>query len=335
MNVKGVVFGQCIGDALGLATEFMKKDEIKLKYPNVDYFKYSDIVQDYHRTAWKKGDWTDDSDQMLIILKCILENNLTKENFAKKLNDWYHNGHPEFGDTNSAGIGNTVRWVINEEDFVTNPHKASRMIWETTMCSSASNGAVMRTSIIGILDSVDEVVEKSVEICKCTHYDVKCRISCIFISCLVHYLIRDTDIRNSIINSKKQVFDYLKLTIKYKEEWGAITDKNYFNKAWNEFEKTIRIHDLKELNLEEHIGYTFKPVGCAIWALTSKKTYQEAINEIIFEGGDSDTNAAVAGAILGSYVKFRRFPEHLVDGLVFKTELEKYCQILNDRFTKT
>lgn len=37
-------------------------------------FKHKAIVCDVHRNKWKEGDWTDDSDQMLMILMSITDN---------------------------------------------------------------------------------------------------------------------------------------------------------------------------------------------------------------------------------------------------------------------
>jgi ADP-ribosylglycohydrolase len=70
---KGVIYGQAIGDALGLGTEFLSKSEVSEYYPNGLRY-YDQIVQDEHRCRWIIGDWTDDTDQMLCILDSLIEN---------------------------------------------------------------------------------------------------------------------------------------------------------------------------------------------------------------------------------------------------------------------
>lgn len=71
-KIKGTIYGQAIGDALGLATEGMAEEEISQKYPN-GITHYSDIFQDRHRRRWKIGDWTDDTDMMLCIANAVIK----------------------------------------------------------------------------------------------------------------------------------------------------------------------------------------------------------------------------------------------------------------------
>ena len=50
----GTIFGQVVGDALGLSTEFMSKQEVDRFYPN-GIEDYSQIVQDDHRRRWQSS----------------------------------------------------------------------------------------------------------------------------------------------------------------------------------------------------------------------------------------------------------------------------------------
>ena len=71
-RIKGTIYGQAIGDALGLGTEGMTDEDIAWKYPN-GIRHYSDIFQDRHRKRWKIGDWTDDTDMMLCISNAVIK----------------------------------------------------------------------------------------------------------------------------------------------------------------------------------------------------------------------------------------------------------------------
>ena len=76
-KIKGTIYGQVIGDALGLGAEFMTKDEVKEHYPN-GLTNYSQIIQDKHLSRWQKGAWTDDTDQFLCIMDSIIDKGKVK-----------------------------------------------------------------------------------------------------------------------------------------------------------------------------------------------------------------------------------------------------------------
>ena len=92
----GTIFGQAVGDALGLSTEFMSKQEVDRFYPN-GIEDYSQIVQDDHRRRWQRGDRTDDTDMMLCILDsfvaCLKVDIL---DIARRFKEWMMNGKMVF-----------------------------------------------------------------------------------------------------------------------------------------------------------------------------------------------------------------------------------------------
>lgn len=69
---RGCLYGQAIGDALGLETEFMTDEDIAWKYHH-GLQHYKQIYQDRHRKRWEIGDWTDNTDMMLCIADAVIE----------------------------------------------------------------------------------------------------------------------------------------------------------------------------------------------------------------------------------------------------------------------
>ena len=92
----GTIFGQAVGDALGLSTEFMSKQEVDRFYPN-GIEDYSQIVQDDHRRRWQRGDWTDDTDMMLCILDSFVAcQKVDILDIARRFKEWMTNGKMVF-----------------------------------------------------------------------------------------------------------------------------------------------------------------------------------------------------------------------------------------------
>ena len=139
----GTIFGQAVGDALGLSTEFMSKQEVDQFYPN-GIEDYSQIVQDDHRRRWQRGDWTDDTDMMLCILDSFVAcQKVDILDIARRFKEWMMNG--------GMGIGRHTYNVMALGDYTSNPQKAAEIIWKMGKKKAAANGAVMRTSVVGLM----------------------------------------------------------------------------------------------------------------------------------------------------------------------------------------
>jgi ADP-ribosylglycohydrolase len=93
---------------------------------------------------------------------------------------------------------------------------------------------------------------------------------------------------------------------------------------------------LEALDLDEgmnpgepnRLGYTLKALGAALWALRHASTFAEGLLPVIDEAGDADTNAAVAGALLGARFGLRGIPEPWVAELVQGWELAERVERL-------
>lgn len=139
----GIIFGQAVGDALGLSTEFMSKQEVDRFYPN-GIEDYSQIVQDDHRRRWQRGDWTDDTDMMLCILDSFVAcQKVDILDIARRFKEWMMNG--------GMGIGRHTYNVKALGNYTSNPQKAAEIIWKMGKKKAAANGAVMRTSVVGLM----------------------------------------------------------------------------------------------------------------------------------------------------------------------------------------
>jgi ADP-ribosylglycohydrolase len=91
---------------------------------------------------------------------------------------------------------------------------------------------------------------------------------------------------------------------------------------------------LEELELSGNglIGYCFKAFGCAVWALRYATSFEDRIARILREGGDSDTNASAAGALLGARLGFVALPKEFVERLLVGNwlwiEIGQYLELM-------
>jgi ADP-ribosylglycohydrolase len=71
----------------------------------------------------------------------------------------------------------------------------------------------------------------------------------------------------------------------------------------------------------EDQGYVLHTVELAFSALASAADFEEGIVAVVSRGGDTDTNACVAGALLGAKLGKSRIPERWVAKLKAAPEL--------------
>lgn len=290
----GCIFGQAVGDALGLGTEFMTREQVDGSYPH-GLSDYGQIIQDHHRRRWKRGDWTDDTEMMLCIARAIIQDNgIRPSTIAENFKEWMDSAR-------AMGIGNHTHTVLSVGDYVQHPVKTSQVVWNLSGKNAASNGGIMRSSVVGLLPTYDS---KNAEItCMLTHYDPRCIGSCVLLSKIIHELV------------------YYNVQVSLEDLYAI----------GNLYDKRIREHILyayqadncRSLGLDspDTMGYTLLTLRAGLWAYFHAENFEEGLLDIINAGGDADTNAAVACSILGAKFGFENIPTKYITGLTRRDEL--------------
>ncbi|RIB12549.1 ADP-ribosylglycohydrolase-domain-containing protein [Gigaspora rosea] len=197
-KLKGCIFGAALGDAVGLATEFMSKEKAKKLYGIGPISFGSDkgykFYVDRQREKWFTGEWTDDTDQQLLIIDSLICSNgiFNTKDFANRLSKWNDDGYPELDNKPPNGIGKTVGSVLRHSKFKKQPHRAAWDIWVQFNCNMAANGALMRTAILGFPFFWDEkqVIKQTLQATKATHADPRCCVSSVIVTILISRLIQ-------------------------------------------------------------------------------------------------------------------------------------------------
>ncbi|XP_056005531.1 ADP-ribosyl-[dinitrogen reductase] glycohydrolase-like isoform X2 [Ostrea edulis] len=323
-RIRAVLYGQCVGDAIGLLTEFLTKEEAKKYYKTVKKtleYKHKAIVCDLHRNRWKEGDWTDDSDQMLLILLSITDNNgvVIYKDVARRLKDWMREGIPELGDSGGLGIGRTTHTVLHHKNYLEDPHGTSEYVWRESQCNIAPNGAVMRTSVVGVhqFEDLEQVAKNASDIARITHHDHRCQASAVAVSVTIAMMLQ----RNKRHLDRK---GHYHINLLIQEAYDIAVRYIVKEEQKQELLTYMKCSDIKWLKLAEagKIGYTFKSLGSGFWAL-KQNDFRKAITKIVMEGGDADTNACVAGALLACKLGLEAIPSSWRDTLLHKEWLDQ------------
>lgn len=285
-RMEGCLYGQAIGDALGLGSEFMSKVEVSRNYPN-GLKNYDQIIQDAHRRRWAKGAWTDDTDMMLCILEGYENGRFNIHRVASNFKEWFK-GTP-------MGIGNHTYNVLFMGDYVEQPEMCSKLWWDLSHQQSAANGALMRTSVVGLAQN--NIVEQAEGICMLTHYDPRCIGSCVIAVSIIH---------NLVYHNRQLSYSEIKtIAQKYDERIPEWIDMAYTGS------------EISMLELDEpySIGYTLRTLSAALWCYWHSKSFEDGLVSVVNEGGDADTNAAIACAILGAKFGYISIPDYYIEEL--------------------
>ncbi|WP_314665418.1 ADP-ribosylglycohydrolase family protein [Prevotella aurantiaca] len=299
-KIYGILFGQAIGDALGLGTEFMSKIEAKKYYPD-RLTDYSQIIRDYHRSKFQLGAWSDDTDMMLCIANAFIEeSDFNLHTIARNFKNWLYA-------SDTRGVGQTTFKVLSIADYVEKPQQVAELIWKMSRTKNAANGAVMRTAIVGLLK--ENVAKTAKDVCLLTHFDPRCVGSCVIISEIINHLIWK--------NEQLSLSQITEIGNQYDNTITEYIDKAFYN-------------DIDSLELDEpsSIGYTLKALGAALWCYFHSRNFEEGLLTIVNEAGDADTNAAIACAVLGAKYGYNNIPKKYVDGLKKKEYLAKVADDL-------
>ncbi|XP_071961495.1 uncharacterized protein [Antedon mediterranea] len=318
-KIIGLMYGAAIGDALGLCTENLTQDECQFYYEEDDLI-YKNSINDKHRLQWDKGDWTADFDQMVLLLDSILHwaGVVDELDFAKRLFLWSKHGFPDLGDTKGyEEFSNSVAKAVHHKEFTKKPHDVSQEIWQKAFdeddpesCDHlADNGALVRTALLGIphFHDLKEVSSNAIRICKATHFDPRCRASCVIVSALIASILQNSH----PLSNKKHLDAMISGAVDLgKEQLKSSNHKkqlaNYCSKQ--SVEQVVNCDQNKP-------SLTFKPVGVTLAALRSQLDFKTALSKIIMLGADSNSNACVTGAVLGCMYGYHALPKEWVQDL--------------------
>lgn len=293
----GCLYGQAIGNALGLQSEFMSRDEVTSRYaPMLQYYN-QDFPNGY-------GVWEDDdTKQMLCILdEFVTSKTITLNGLAANLLNWL--------ESDGRGCGNLVYQVLTHRDFLKNPISAAHDRWELSHRESAPNGALMRTSVVGLWP--ENVEKNTIVACRVTHYDPQCVGSCVIATEIIYNLVWE--------NKSLSYSDILSIGQQYDDRIAEWIKLAYESTEFSEL----------ELDSPSGMGYTLRTLAAALWCYWHADSFESGLLAVVNEGGDADTNAAIACAIIGAKYGYDAIPRYYIENLHNENE---YRQKVNNFIT--
>jgi ADP-ribosyl-[dinitrogen reductase] hydrolase len=265
-RVAGVLLGQAAGDALGAGYEFTTPPpDAPIRMKGGGSFR------------WEPGEWTDDTQMAICVAESVSTGSLDPVEVARQFLDWYA-GHPrDVGHQTSCALSRAKR----PEDLAA---KARECHMENP--DAAGNGSLMRTGPVALayLGKPDRVAEAAREISSLTHAHPRCGDACV-----LWCLAIDRAVSEGVFELAAGL------------EWLPEERRDFWAERIREAE-TLPPSGFKPN------GYVVTALQAAWAAITQtpvpedepSRYLPDALVAAVRIGDDTDTVAAIAGALLGA-----------------------------------
>jgi ADP-ribosylglycohydrolase len=290
-RVVGSVLGLALGDALGAPFEFLRSRNVPDPLPAFE-------------RPWlgrPPGSTTDDTALALNLVRSLAaRNGFDAADLLERHLEWFRSEPPDVGTL----VGRVLRRADLGEDAVT----AARDIWsERGPEVSAGNGSVMYCAPLGLAyaNRPHELLEVAPALSELTHYDGRCRTACLAITLAVAGLVRGEDAEDAARGALTAVED-----LDGGEELEFLVEAAGSSRAIDGPDQ----------------GFCLFTAGVAFQALVRGGDAETELTRVVSLGGDTDTNASVAGALLGARDGITGLPsawlERLEDADAIRAEAE-------------
>lgn len=269
-RIKGMFAGVFIGDALGAPHEF--KGNAKTPYTGkLEHAAFLN-TQFQGRKELAIGQVTDDSEMTLALLRTILrDRDYVKNNVIQAYLEWANSGGWMIG-INTKALFRGVRTIKGYEARI------AKVLAVPEDQRSQSNGALMRCSPLALI------------------WDNQCVLDDVAITnpsmvVMDAVLVHVTALRFALQGiAGPEIFENVSKIAQTAEVQAVIAQ--------------VRNREVR--NIVQNKGWCLHAVYCMLMVITSFTSYSEAMRWVITSqpGSDTDTNACIAGAVLGAILGY-------------------------------
>jgi ADP-ribosyl-[dinitrogen reductase] hydrolase len=279
-RIVGSVLGLALGDALGAPFEGRMLEEVPDPLPALEL-------------PWMglpPGSTTDDTAMARNLVRSLAaRGELDPDDLVARHLEWFRSGPPD--------VGAFTRRVLSRVDRGEDAFEAARAIWEERGPEvSAGNGSVMYCAPLGLAyaDRAEELVQVAPTLSALTHYDERCRTAVLALTLSVAALVPGQSPEGAVGAGLNAVVD---------------------REGGEELEYLVEMAGVGRRIDGPDQGFCLFTAGVALQSLLGTGDFETEVRRVVALGGDTDTNAAVAGALLGALVGEGGLPDPWLDRL--------------------
>ncbi|PYP38388.1 MAG: ADP-ribosylglycohydrolase [Gemmatimonadetes bacterium] len=267
-RARGALLGLVAGNQLGVPTEHLgTADAIRKAFPNG--------VVDLAPPP-KNSPYDDDAAMALLLGESLLASQgFDANDVARRWVKWMK--------VDGRGIGMTTRRALTLIDRGKEPFEAGRLANQENPGRAAGNGSVMRCIPVALRyhDDLDRLIRVSTQQAAITHADERCTWGAAAVNLAARELLHGN------------IYFIDEVLHKMGDRAPRVL-REAIHRVPRESEGDLPIARAGEA------GYVVHCIEIAFWFVTHDRTLEDALIYLAQAGGDTDTNAAVAGALLGA-----------------------------------
>jgi ADP-ribosylglycohydrolase len=269
-RARGCLLGQVAGDSLGGLVEFQRAAQIRARYP-----KGVRELRDGGHWDTIAGQPTDDSELALMLARSLVARGAFDDDaVARAYARWYASGPFDCGGTIGPALSVASK-------VMTNVAASARKVASTT---SEANGAMMRLSPLGVFghampaEALAQLARRDATL---THPHAVCQDASALFSVTIARAV-------SLGGTGAELYDFA-------VRWAREAELHADVRASLEAAATGRPADFMTA-----MGWVRVALQNAYYQLCHAASLEEGVVDSVMSGGDTDTNAAIAGALLGA-----------------------------------
>jgi ADP-ribosyl-[dinitrogen reductase] hydrolase len=295
-RVVGCVLGLALGDALGAPFEFRRREEVPDPLPAFEL-------------PWQgrpAGTTTDDTGMARNLVRSLVTAGaLDTVDLARRHAVWYRSEPP--------GVGSLTRRVLERVDRTgALAELVARQIWEQRGPEvSAGNGSVMYCAPLGAFRASrpELLFEEAPALSAITHWDERCRTACLAVTLAIAAMVRGEEPGSAVEAAVAAVLE---------------------REGGEELEHLVAEAGRARRIDGPDMGFALFTAGIGLQVASEAPAFEEGLRRVVSLGGDTDTNGAVAGALLGALHGREALPAAWLDPLLERGAIEEEAEALAD-----
>jgi ADP-ribosylglycohydrolase len=292
-RVVGSVMGLALGDALGAPFEFRRAGDIPSPLPAFEL-------------PWMglpPGSTTDDTAMARNLVRSLAAKGaFDPEDLVARHLEWFRAGPPDVGSLTSK--------VLRRVDRGEASAVAASEVWaERGPEVSAGNGSVMYCAPLGLAYAgrPDELLTLAPALSALTHFDERCRTAVLAVTSTVAALARAAGSEDAVRRALELVRD---------------------RPGGEELEFLVEAIGTSRRVDGPDQGFCLFAAGLGLQAVARGGGFEDELRRVVSLGGDTDTNAAVAGALIGAGHGLRGLPEAWLSRLQDRAAIQREAEAL-------